>query len=172
MFKNGFSRFRIVVVVYMLFAITFQPVRILFGQDSPCVQAAYDRFNAKQQQLGEQFHSDTAYIVWKYGRDIDSCNAILMLELAAITFWEGGKLAACNLDPEPITRMMCIDIVLFDAGLLVLLATGQRVICGDAAWVDYAAAFFPFYNKLQEDYHANWDRLNHEYYACFNGGNG
>lgn len=169
MIKNGFSRFRVVVIVYMLFAITFQPVRFLFGQNSPCVQAAYDRFNAKDQQLGEQFHSDTAYIVWKYGRDISTCDNILMLELAAIAYWEGGKLVVCNLDPEPITRMMCIEIVLFDASLLVALATAHRIICGDAAWVDYAAAFFPFYNKLQEDYNANWARLAQEYDACFNG---
>lgn len=167
-----FGRSSSVIVTCMLILTAVEPFRFAFSQQSSCIQAAFDRFSAKQQELTSAFNTAAAPLNWKFSRDIKNCDDILIAEVAVITIIEGGGLSACNADPEPITRTWCIESALFEIGVLVGAATLHRSICGDAAWVDYIASYAPLYDKYQEDLAATWARLQDDYNDCINAANG
>lgn len=154
------------VGVIMLLLSVFHPFSFVFAVENPCQQAAIDRYNASQQLLDAAFGAEAKWPNDKYDSNVNSCNSLLGLALAGIALQWGPPMGACQADPEPLTRTICIEWVLFEMGVMVHLAIAVHIICLHEAYVDWFAAYQPIKTRYLQDSQANSDRLQNEYYAC------
>jgi hypothetical protein len=154
------------VAVIMLLLSVFQPFSFVFATENPCQQAAIDRFNASQAVLDAAFDVAAKLPNDKYDSDVQSCNTLLGIAIALIMWQEGPKMTACQADPEPLTRTICIEWVLFEMGVLVHAAIAVHIVCLHDAYVEWYTSYTPIKTEHLQDSQANYDRLQIEYYAC------
>ena len=167
---SSFSRFSVAVLASLLVLVA--PIENVFSEtQQQCIDAAISRHDSRVAQYNSAYNTAMAPILWKYGEDIKIAEDKLAVELAAITFAVGVGLSGCNLDPEPMSRLICIDNVMTPA----FIATAAAFFVYDrdlrSAWVDYYAAMWPLYNTLTQDTNASWATLQQDYYACINNNN-